>query len=113
MIYLASPYSHPSEVVQTRRFICVREFLFSHISQDSAIFSPIVYCHQFSRDFGAPGDYLTWKPFNDHMLHKSDEIWILRLKGWEASLGVAWERQLAAELGLPETFHDPVLDADY
>lgn len=91
MIYLASPYSHPNRTIRARRFTMTRDFLFEQMKTTPAIFSPIVYCHQFARDMQAAVDHESWKGLNDDMLNLMSALWVLKLPGWDESLGVRYE----------------------
>lgn len=106
MIYLASPYSHSDLNRRFRRFLAAREYVWSIMP--APIFSPIVYCHQFDRDFDAPMDHTPWKPMNDWYLDHCSEMHVLRLLGWEESAGVTYEIERAQARGLPTTYVDPL-----
>ena len=108
MIYLASPYSHDEERIRIRRYIATREFTWHHLQMGVALFSPIVYCHQFARDFGAGIDAVTWLHLNEPMLSMAREVWVLELDGWRESAGVRWEMGFAKQLSIPVTMKEPL-----
>lgn len=91
MIYLASPYSDLDPIVRRLRFEKTRRFTYIAIEQGAIIFSPIVYCHQFSVEFDAPTAAADWRDFNEWMMSRSEACWVLTLPGWEKSLGVQAE----------------------
>lgn len=108
MIYLASPYSHAEERIRTRRYLATREFVWHHLQLGVPLFSPIVYAHQFARDFSAPIDAVSWQFFNDDLLELCSAMWILRLEGWDKSAGVAAETAYAIRMGIPYSYMEPL-----
>lgn len=101
MIYLASPYSHEHEIIRTRRYLSAREYLFKQLKLGIPLFSPIVYCHQFARDFDAGPAFEDWEEFNKAMLKIASQLWVLQISGWDKSVGVAAEMELAKAWSIP------------
>lgn len=95
MIYLASPYSHHSATVMERRFTLVMGATASLLRNGNVIYSPILHFHPLSLAHDLPGNFEFWKNINMGMLEKADELWVLRLDGWEDSIGVAAEIDFA------------------
>jgi len=112
MIYLASPYSHAEERVRVRRYLYTREFVYRQLAKGVPLVSPIVYCHQFARDFDAPTDAVSWLPLNAALIEAAKGLWVLKLDGWEDSVGVKMEIEKADLLGLPITYKEPLLYAE-
>lgn len=108
MIYLASPYSSPNPLLRSRRFICAREFMWHHMQMGVVLISPIVYGHQFARDFDAPTDHRAWLTLNEDLYAGSSEVWVLKLKGWEESHGVNLEIAWAERDMKPISFKEPL-----
>lgn len=108
MIYLASPYSHPEERIRIRRYLLTREFVWHHLQLGVSLFSPIVYAHQFARDFSAPIDAASWQFFNDDVLELCNAMWILTLPEWDKSVGVNAEIAYAIRMGIPYSFVEPL-----
>ncbi len=108
MIYLASPYSHAEERVRVRRYLYTREFVYRQLAKGVPLVSPIVYCHQFARDFDAPTDAVSWLPLNVALLEVSSALWVLRLDGWDESTGVQMEIYAAERHGIPITYKEPL-----
>ena len=107
MIYLASPYSDPSPGVRELRFVLAREATLKLLQRGSSqvIFSPIVYSHQFANSLG--GDFGSWKEFDLSMIDIADEVWVLKLDGWEQSHGVWNEIENAKLNDKPVKYLDP------
>jgi hypothetical protein len=110
MIYLASPYTHPDQQVQTRRYLIAREFTYYHLNKGVPLLSPIVYGHQFHRDFGVPPNADFWAFLNDEMLKRCVGVWVLMIDGWKDSYGVTAEIARAEHTGIPIEYKEP-LDA--
>lgn len=109
MIYVASPYTSEDRTVLSRRFICVREYTAHLMASGQVCFSPIVYGHQFVRDFEGPMDFLSWQAFNDRILTLAcSSVHVLKLSGWENSRGIAHELNLAKKHHLPITYVEPL-----
>lgn len=113
MIYLASPYTHPEELIRARRYIAAREFVFDALQRGYPVVSPIVYCHQFARDFGAPVDAKSWFHLNKVLLDKAETLWVLKLQGWDESTGVIMEIEYALQRGLTVSYREPLAHANF
>lgn len=106
IIYLASPYSHQSKAVREHRYILARAFTLWTLRQPIPIFSPIVYGKEMETQIGT--DYISWQTLNDSMIRACEQLWVLRIDGWEKSKGVAHEIELARSLGKPIVYVDPI-----
>lgn len=108
MIYLASPYFHNSVEVMKARYheaLLAAAFL---LRAKKWNFSPISYCHEMSTRYGMPRDFEFWREYDMHMIRAATEFYILCIEGWDRSLGIMNERQLAEHRHLPITFMTPV-----
>lgn len=107
MIYLASPYSHPDPAIREARYLAAGRFVAQELWLGLPIFSPICYAHHMAIEHGLPLDADSWRPFNEWMISKSFQMWVLRIDGWKESHGVTMEIELANQLQLPVLFKDP------
>jgi len=107
MIYLASPYSHPSRSTRLRRFCAACEAAAYLLKRRKPVFSPIVHAHMIATNGGMATDWDTWREFDLHMLALADELYVLKLPGWETSKGVEAEMQAAIVQCIPITYLDP------
>jgi hypothetical protein len=41
--------------------------------------------------YGENKDWDFWRPLDEEMIRRADEVWVLCLKNWEKSRGVAYE----------------------
>jgi len=65
------------------------------------VYSPIVHCHQLAKLFDLPFDANFWHNYNFAMLERAGDFALLKLPGWNASIGVADEIEEAKRLDLP------------
>ena len=91
LIYLASPYSDVDEVVRKTRYFQTMIACKALHDRGVPVISPIVYGHQFAQEFGAPIDYDYWETLNQALTDKADQLVVLQLFGWNASVGIAKE----------------------
>jgi hypothetical protein len=108
MIYVASPYSHSDHSIRFQRYLQVREFVWLRMQMGETVISPIVYGHQFARDFSAPIDAHYWESFNLSLFLACNKVYVLKLAGWEKSYGIAMEIAWAESANLPIEYHEPL-----
>lgn len=101
MIYLASPYNHEQKAVMAARFHNVAYATAKLMQQGHTIYSPIAHNHYLAQNFDLPRDWNFWKQFDLEVLERCDELWVLKLPGWDKSLGVSEETAFANYLSLP------------
>lgn len=90
MIYLSSPYAHKHKEIRQARFEEARNMTSMLLNAGLAVYSPIVYGHQFNLTFGTSG-WEFWKKQDLSMLDRCDGMVILELPGWSQSAGIANE----------------------
>ena len=108
MIYLASPYSSPLPAVQRLRFIEAERFVAYHFRLGVPLLSPIVYCHSLAEKHSLPGDAAFWRFLNNDLFLICDQMWVLKLPGWDLSVGVAEEIKTAELLSIPLYYKEPL-----
>lgn len=91
MIYLASPYSDPDPTIEEARYILACAATVSLMEKGYMVFCPIVMCHPLVAHFGLKGNWDYWGQYDLVMLRKCDELYVLKLTGWENSEGVTSE----------------------
>lgn len=107
MIYLASPYSHPDPAVREARFQAVCRVASRLARGGLILFSPIAHSHPIALAGGLPGDWEFWREFGRRMIQACDEVWIVKLPGWDASTGIKAEIDIGQELGRPVIYIEP------
>jgi hypothetical protein len=103
VIYLASPYSDPDPVVRERRFDAACRAVATLLRQGKTVFAPVVYTHPIAR-LGLPLDWAFWQPHDLEFLTRCRELVVLKLDGWQQSVGVQAEIAAARALGKPVSF---------
>lgn len=103
MIYLAQPYTDPDKAIREKRYNAALQIVADYTRLEFLIYSPIVHYHPVAVRHNLPGDFSFWRQLNFDALERCTEIWVLPLKGWEASLGLRAEIQRARKLGLQQT----------
>jgi hypothetical protein len=101
MIYVASPYSHPSAQVREDRAYQVGTFTAIKVQQRHIVYSPIASWHHLAKEHNMPGDFGFWNWLNFEFLDRSSEMWVLCLDGWRESTGVQAEIKYMEGRGLP------------
>lgn len=100
MIYLASPYTHPSAAVRELRYKQVTEFMRHLIDTNHVVFSPIACTHHISLQNGKV-EQRHWDRWNIGILRHCSALWVVALDGWEESLGIKRELSFAMDAGIP------------
>ncbi len=100
MIYLASPYSHDDPDVKESRFQAVCKQTALMLKAGILVFSPIAHSHPVA-SYGMKGSYDVWQRFDESMIERCDEVWVLMLDGVEGSVGIKAEMEYARKLGRP------------
>lgn len=104
MIYLASPYSSPDDLVRKTRFLIAEQVCAILLNQGVFVYSPIVHCHELSARHQLPTSFEFWRGYNFDMLRRADLISILAIPGWRESEGVSAELEMARLIGMPITY---------
>lgn len=112
MIYLASPYSHPSTSIQEERVDAVVKAAAALMGEGLHVYSPIAYSHQLHQV--QPLQHHEWLAFDRIFISSGfiTSLAILSLPQWEASTGIAYEVMLATHNRLPIYFVDPAQPAE-
>ncbi|MEM7504885.1 MAG: DUF1937 family protein [Pseudomonadota bacterium] len=109
VIYLASPYGHPQHWVRVKRARLAARATAHFIARGHQVISPIAHGHAVSlEDIEELITADQWYDYGFRLLEQCNELWVLRLSGWQHSIGVQAEIKLAADKGLPRKDIDPV-----
>jgi hypothetical protein len=103
-IYLGQPYTHSDPAKRYERFYSAFKYTAAQLIAGEHIYSPIVHCHEMAIAFKMPKDFDFWEKYNYAMLTRASELRILKLSGWEESVGLKAEIVLAERLELPISF---------
>ena len=99
LVYLASPYAHPSAEVREARLEAVRHVCGEMVDRGKIVLSPLVYLGELAYKGVHPPQ--GWYAFDLQLLARCDELLVLQLPGWEDSRGVLVEIAGAQTRGMP------------
>jgi hypothetical protein len=108
LTYLASPFSHESWTIRWQRFYAVCEVAASLLRQGVLVYSPIAHTYEMAEDHDLPTDWQFWERHCRAFLMASEQLIVLKLDGWEQSVGVAAEIKIAEEIGIPVSYMEHV-----
>jgi hypothetical protein len=90
-IYLAAPYSAPTEAEREARFIQANKAAAFLMQKGHIVFSPISHSHPIAHHIGNHLSHDFWLKQDFSFMDWADELWILCADGWEQSKGIALE----------------------
>jgi hypothetical protein len=98
LVYLASPYTHSAEGIRTARFYAAaKAAAWAMETQGVLVYCAIAHTHpiaeKISKPLALPFDF--WSELDFRFVKFCDEFWILCIEGWQRSVGVRCEAQLA------------------
>lgn len=95
LIYLASPYTHDQLFVRQWRYQqACKAVAYLHRQGRPAI-SPVAMLHGVAIHGDMPVDWSQWKHTCESLLEQCDDFVVLKLWGWETSIGINEESILA------------------
>ena len=108
MIYLCSVYSldattdsEADQAMRNKRYEYVLMRTAEMMNKGEIVFSPTVHCHEMAIKHELPKTHAFWLKYDDAMIEKSDEVWVLCMPGYKQSKGITHELETAAKLGKP------------
>lgn len=109
MIYVASPYTHKLACVRQQRYEEIADITarISLANPGRIFYSPIVHCHPL--DVAQPGrfTYKYWIDHCQHMLERSEQIWVACMHGWGLSSGIRGEVEYGELSAMPVLYVNP------
>lgn len=104
--YLALPYSHRSKRVMAER-AAISDFIFSELTKEGRIiYAPISSCHHIAHKHGLPTDWQFWQNMGKAFVNVSYRLLVIPLSGWQDSVGLMAEINIAKESGTEIEFLD-------
>ena len=90
--YLASPYTHKDKYIMHMRFIQVCMVAGKLLEAGHKFYCPIAHTHPIA-DYGELplDDHSLWLPFDEPILSRCDELWVVEMDGWRESTGIKFE----------------------
>lgn len=101
LIYLASPYTNADVEIMEDNYVVVSNIAADMVANGDVVFSPISYGHNLIQFKDMPGDWGFWFNFCVTFLLKCDKLIVCKMPGWEKSIGVSEEIEIANKYGIP------------
>lgn len=101
LIYLASPYNHEVEDIRRNRFEIITMIAAHLMKQGHLIIAPIVHSHNILKHHNLGCGWEYWAEHDTAILTRCDELWITKMNGWNKSVGIAAEIEIARSLNMP------------
>lgn len=109
LVYLSCPYSDPDPVVREARFHASNRAAAKLMKLGYMIFAPISHTHPILIDGDLPKGWEFWERYDRAVLSCCNLVTVLRLPGWDKSVGVGAEIKIACEMGITIEY----LEADF
>lgn len=106
MIYVAAPYNHLDSSVVQLRIEQLYEYLGILMMDGNHATSPLFMHEIVTRFKDIPTSYTYWETYCLHTLNLCDEMYVLKLPGWESSKGVRAEIDFCERNLIPITYVD-------
>lgn len=110
LIYLACPYSHPNPAVVQARYHYVNKVAGVLMGRGQVVFSPITHSHVIAEEWALPRSWEFWREQDIEILKRCDLLVVLKIPGWEQSVGVTEEINAAIMNGMRVLHLDPEKD---
>lgn len=108
LIYIASPYSHSDKNIRDKRYNDITKIVAQLIDEGFYVIPPITFNVPLSPYLKNPDtSWKYWKPFDELLISKCDEIWVVTLDGWKDSIGVRAEIKYAILRNIDVALLDP------
>ena len=101
MIYLATCYSHTDPSVMEARFDAACRIAGALMAQGEIVFCPIAMSHPIAVRCNLPGGWEFWNRQAREMIAHASKVLVVKMEGWQESVGIAGEISIALELGVP------------
>jgi len=106
LIYLASPYSHPDLTLRTIRFHSVCRVAGILMSRGEFVYSPIAHTHPIAEVMDLPTGWEYWARYDELIIRRCDLMYVLTIDGWDTSVGVQAEIEIAHLQAMPIIYVD-------
>jgi len=109
LVYVACAFREVNSEVRKLRVESAAYFCAEKMRDGVVVFCPLIHNYYILK-YGLPIGWDYWEKFNTQLLIRADKLFILKLKGWEASTGIQAEIALAREHKIPIEyceFHAP------
>lgn len=95
-----------AEKTRLNRYLLAEKATLVFLKLGHYVFSPIAYNHPMGRH-DLPTDWAFWEPFDKAFLERCTAVIVIKLPGWNVSVGVAAEVEWADKLKIPVYYIEP------
>lgn len=99
--YLASPYSSPVPFIRYLRYELTIHLGSVLTNMGHKLIEPIAMCHEQGERYDLPTGYAFWQTRDRTLVGLSAGVIVLKMPGWDTSVGVTDEIAHARSLGKP------------
>ena len=104
VFYFGNPYTNPDPLVMACRAECVDKAAARLLTHDIVTYPPIAINSRWNAYENFPHVWSFWEKTDKSFLCRCDGLIVLKLDGWEESVGLISEIEYATELGMPICF---------
>lgn len=108
MIYIATPYSHPSPHVRQDRWSRTVDVLATLAAYQIPCYSPVAMWHPVAERHNLPGDHVFWWAQDTTFLRACSAGWFIMFEGYRESKGMCAEAGYLNGLGKEVIYILPV-----
>ena len=113
LVYVASVYSqgNANKELREKRFQFVKDWVGLHFmtyikGYDKVLYSPIIHNHLIAEDHDLPATWDFWRGVDTVILRHCSALIVLKMDGWEKSVGITCEIDTAKMLNIPIQYID-------
>jgi len=93
--FLSMPFTHIDPMIEGQR-IHIAQYICSELSkQKRIVYSPIIHFVPIAKKFGMLTDWKYWEELCKSMVVRCSQVTLLKFDGWDQSVGVAGELEVA------------------
>lgn len=118
-VYIAAPYTSSfNDVVskrsqEDRRYETIEHYMVKVFNQGNIALSPVIHCRDLALRHRMPTTYDFWQTYCEETLKliskdERSEVHVLMMEGWESSVGVKHEVEVAKSLQITVRYIFPV-----
>lgn len=105
LVYVSCAFMESDVNIRKLRIDLASRFCAQKMREGVVVFCPLIHNYCILQH-GLPVGWDYWEKFNKELLVRSNKLYVLKLEGWEKSLGVQAEISLARKLQIPIEYHE-------
>lgn len=105
LVYVACAFGENDPTIRELRIDLASCFCAEKMREGIVVFCPLIHNYYILKH-GLPVGWDYWERFNSKLLKRADKLFVLKLKGWEKSVGIQAEIALARKYSIPIEYHE-------